>query len=81
MESLNPLLKPKLREKHILGGASKALIVFGAPGDKDKAVKSFHAWVQGLDPLDMIMYTDRSQETDQTGTLTGVKTSWVINTG
>lgn len=29
----------------------------------------------------MVMYTDRSQETDQTGTPIRVKALWVINTG
>lgn len=81
LESSNPLLEPEPWEKHILGGANKALTASGAPGDKDKAVKSFHAWVQGLDPLDMVVYTDGSQETDQAGTPTGVGVEWVIRAG
>ncbi len=81
LESSNPLLEPEPWEKHILGGANKALTASGAPGDKDKAVKSFHAWVQGLDPLDMVVYTDGSQETDQAGTPTGVGAAWVISAG
>lgn len=64
MECSNPLPELEPWEKHILGGANKALTASRAPNDKDKVVKRFYAWVQGLDPLDIVVYIDWSQETD-----------------
>lgn len=78
VEFSDPLLQPDPWEEHILGGANKALTASGATGDKDKAAKKFNAQLQNLDSLDIVVYTDGSQETDRSGTPTGVGAAWVI---
>lgn len=55
VEFSNPLVESEPWEEHILGGANKALTASGATGDKDKAAKKFNAWLQNLDPLDIVV--------------------------
>lgn len=63
IEYSNPFQELEPWEKHILRGANRALTTSGVPDNNDKVVKSFYVWVQGLDLLDMVVYTNRYQET------------------
>lgn len=71
VEYSDPLLDTEPWEKHLFGGPKKCLDATGGIGDKEKATAQFKTWLKTLSPLDMVIYTDGSQETDQTGTPTG----------
>ena len=79
VEYSDPLLDTELWEKHLFGGPKKCLDATSGSGDKEKATAQFKIWLKTLSLLDMVIYTDESQETDQTGTPTGAGAGWVIN--
>ena len=51
----------------------------GGTGNKKKAVIKFNTWLKNRKPLDIIVYTDGSQEIDQSGEPTGTGAGWVLN--
>ncbi len=53
-------------EEHPLGGAENVFQATEGTEDKQKASSNFKLWAQNLDPHDMLVYTDGSQEIDKT---------------
>lgn len=77
-EYSDPLIDSEPWEEHVLGGPHKALTATQGTGDKSRAAKCFNQWLKGLHPLDILVYTDGSQEIDRAGTPTGVGAAWVL---
>ena len=46
---------------------------------KELAATNFNLWLKSLHPLDIVVYTDRSQETDELGKPIGTGAGWAIN--
>ncbi len=51
----------------------------GGTGNRKKAVIRFNTWLKNQKPLDIIVYTDGSQEIDQSGEPTGTGAGWELN--
>ena len=51
----------------------------GGTGDKEKAAVKFKGWLKSRKPLDIIVYTDGSQEIDQNNVPTGTGAGWILN--
>ncbi len=65
-------------EKHLFGSDS-CLVAKDGTGDKEKAAVKFNGWLKSRKLLDIIVYTDGSQEVDQNNIPTGTGAGWVLN--
>lgn len=70
MEYLDPLEELAPWEKNLFGPDS-CLVATGGTGNKDRAVVNFNTWLKNRKLLDIIVYTDGSQETRQGNVVTG----------
>ena len=66
-------------EGHLFGGSDSCLFATGGTGDKKKAAEKFNAWLKAQNPLDIKVYTDGSQETNQDNTPMGTGVGWVLS--
>ena len=78
VEYLDPLHELEPWEKHLFGSHS-CLVATGGTGNKEKAATKFNSWLKSQKPLDIIVYTDGSQEVDQNNIPTGTGAGWVLN--
>ena len=78
IEYLDPLHKLEPWKKYLFGSDS-CLVAIGGTGDKEKAAVKFNSWLKSRKPLDIIVYTDGSQEVDQNNIPTCTETGWVLN--
>ncbi len=79
VEYSDPLLDTEPYGKHLFGRPKKCLDATGGSGDKEKATAQFKTWLKTLNPLDIVIYINGSQEMNQAGTPTGAGAGWVIN--
>ena len=74
-----PSIGPAAMGGHLFGGSDSCLVATGGTGNKKEAAEKFNAWLKAQNPLDIIVYTDGSQETNQDNTPTGTGAGWVLN--
>ena len=78
VEYLDPSQELELWEKRLFGSDS-CLVAAGGIGNKKKAVIKFNTWLKNRKLLDIIVYTDGSQEIDQSSEPTSTGAGWVLN--
>ena len=71
MEYLDPLHKLEPSEKHLFGSDS-CLVATSGTNDKEKAAVKFNGLLKSRKPLDIIVYTNGSQEVDHINISTGI---------
>ena len=79
VEHLDPLHEPEPWEKHLFGSNS-CLVATGDTRNKEKAVIKFVSGLKSQKPLDIIVYTNGSQEIDQNNIPTGTGAGVTIQT-
>ena len=79
VEYSDPMLVSEPWEGHLFGGREKCLKATGGTEHKERAKTKFNAWLQSLNPLDLLIYTDGSQEINKAGMITGTEAGWVIH--
>ena len=57
-----------------LFGSDSCLVATGGTGNKEKAATKFNSWLKSQKLLDIIVYTNGSQEVDQNNIPTGTGT-------
>ena len=77
IEYSNPLAALEPWEANILGSQSY-LDASGGTGNKKVAAENVKKWIKKAGPLDMLLYTDGSQEYDKAGNPSGTGAGWVI---
>ena len=60
-------------------GSDSCLAATGGIDNKKKAVIKFNTWFKNRKPLDIIVYTNGSQEIDQSGEPISSGAGWVLN--
>ena len=73
------MLDPEPWDEHLFGVQQKCLAATGGSGDKERAKPNFNAWLKALYPLDIVIYTDGSQEIDKAGVPTGTGAGWLMH--
>lgn len=79
VEWLDPLSSMQPWERHLFGGSDGCLAATGGTKDKIMAAERFNAWLQAQNSLDIIVYTDGSQEINKDNTPMGIGARGVLN--
>ena len=63
---------------HVIASGCCLCLLVNLTGDEERAVKNFALRLQTCHPLDLIVYTDGSQEVDQDREKTKAGAGWVV---
>lgn len=79
VEYLNSLSNMQPWNGHLFVRLNRCLFATSGTKDKKEAAGKFNAWLKAQNLLNIMIYTDGLQETNQNNTPMGIGAGWVLN--